>query len=187
MKPSLSRSKAILHPVRARILVTLHDRPLTPLQLAAHLEDVPLGTVYRHLNLLLDAGLVEVARERRVHGTVERQFALVEAASFLNDTDREQLTGEDILGLVSSLTGVVQAAFHRYVREAPLPPREGEVAFLVKSLYLTPEEYALFRQEVLALLAKAGRRPSPVYERRLIGFFAVPDPDPRNSAPPDET
>lgn len=163
--------------MRARILVALQDRPLTPRQISPLMEDVPLGTLYRHLNILLEAGLIEVVRERRVNGTLERQFALVMAADYLDNTDREQLTAEDIVGLVSVLTGVVQAAFQRYIRDASLPLSEGEASFIVKSLYLTPEEYAQFRQQVIELLAKAGREPSPEYERRFFGYFSVPDPE----------
>lgn len=186
MSQSISKTKALLHPIRSQIIVALNDRPLTPRELASLMEEVPLGTIYRHINILHDAGVVKIARERRVHGTVERQFALVEAASFLDNADREKLTAEDITGLVTNLTAVVQSTFHRYVRDAQLPPSEGEVAFVVKSLYLTPEEYAHFRQEVIALLAKAGRQPAPQYARRMIGIFSAPDPDPLLSKGTDE-
>lgn len=178
MKQPFSKTKAILHPIRAQIIVALHDRPMTPRQIAAQIETVPLGTVYRHINLLLSAGLIEVVRERRVYGTIERQFALKEAKGYLTEEEREQLTGEDIVGLVSALTGVVQAAFARYVRTETMPPEAGEIAFVVRSLYLKPDEYEAFRTEFTSLLGKAGRQPSPEYIRRLIGFFTVPDCSP---------
>lgn len=177
MKPTSSKIKAILHPVRARIIVALNDRPLTPRQIAAQMEEVPLGTVYRHVNLLLEAGIIEVVRERRVYGTLERQFALIERSSFLTEEDREKLTGEDILGLMTTLMTVVQSAFQRYVREAEMPPKPGEVSFVAKSLYLTSEEYTEFREHVYAMMSKVGRESQPEYHRRLIGFFSVPDPE----------
>jgi|GEM_PF-1310426 len=183
-----SRAKVILHPVRARIIVELSDCPLTPLEIASRMEDIPLGTVYRHINILLEAGMIEITRERRVNGTLERQFALVESQAFLTEEDRERLTGDDILGLVTALIGVVQGGFSRYVQHATLPPQPGEISFVAKSLYLTQEEYQAFRNELTVLLQKVGRTPSPEYRRRLIGFFMVPDvlpppaPDEENSA-----
>jgi DNA-binding transcriptional ArsR family regulator len=175
MKKTLTKAQVLLHPIRAQIVVALHDRPLTPRQIAAQIEPIPLGTVYRHINLLLDAGIIEVTRERRVYGTLERQFALKDAASYIDEKEREQLTAEDIVGLVTALTGVVQSTFARYVQSHQMPPAPGELAFVVRSLYLTPEEYAHFRAEFIQLISKTGRDSSPDYERRMIGLFSAPD------------
>jgi DNA-binding transcriptional ArsR family regulator len=174
VKEKLTTAQVILHPVRARIITALSDRALTPREIAAEMPEIPLGTVYRHINIILDGGLIRIVRERRVHGTVERQFALVEEAAYVN---REQLTADDITGLVAALTGVVQSAFGRYTRHAALPPPDGEIAFVAKSLYLTRDEYAELRQTIIAYLQKTGRTPSADFERRFIGFFSVPDPD----------
>jgi DNA-binding transcriptional ArsR family regulator len=171
------KARAIQHPVRALMMMTIDDRHLTPRQIAALLEGVPLGTIYRHLNILLEAGLVEVVGERRVKGTVERTFTVVASEVYLSPTDREKLTADDIMGYVSTLTGTVRAAFDRYTRKATMPPKEGDVAFLAQTLYLTPEEYAEFRQQMLSLLGKVGRQAGPGYERRMIGFFSVLEPE----------
>ncbi len=175
MNKPLSKAKALLHPLRAQIVVALHDRPLTPRQIAAQIETAPLGTVYRHINLLMDAGIIEVVRERRVYGTLERQFALKESAEYITEQERQNLTGEEIVGLVAALAGVVQTAFIRYVQTEPLPPSAGELACVVRSLYLTAEEYAAFREQFVSLLGKTGRQPAPGFERRIVGFFSVPD------------
>lgn len=179
MAKPLTRAKAILHPIRARVLVALQDRKLTPLQLSTFLSDVPLTTLYRHINLLHDAGLIEVCEERRVHGTLERVFTVVEAATYLSEEDRAKLTAEDVLALVGALGGTVQEAFGRYVRHAPMPPREGEVSFLAKSLYLTEEEYQGIRQHLIELMRnRVGRETEEGRHRRLIAFFSAPDFDP---------
>ena len=65
------------HPVRVRIVNALRgDRILTTADLAARLPDVSKATVYRHVELLADAGVLEVAREERVRGAVERHYRL---------------------------------------------------------------------------------------------------------------
>jgi DNA-binding transcriptional ArsR family regulator len=173
------RTRALLHPIRVRIITALQDRQLTPRQLSAFLEDVPLTTLYRHINLLLEAGLLEVVAERRVHGTVERVFAVVEAATYLSEEDRAALTAEEITGLVGALSGAVQEVFHRYVRHAPLPPPKGDVSFLVRSLCLTEEQYQALRQYLLELMHSAGEQATGGSEpRRMIAFFSAPDLEP---------
>lgn len=173
------RARALLHPIRVRLVTALQDRQLTPRQLSAYLQDVPLTTLYRHLNLLLEAGMLEVVAERRVHGTVERVFTVVEAATYLSEEDRAQLTAEDITGLVGALTGAVQETFYRYVRYAPLPPPEGDISFMVRSLQLTPEQYQALRQYLLQLMRSESSKESTMGPpRRMVAFFSAPDYEP---------
>ena len=158
-------------------------RSLTPRQLSAYLDDVPLTTLYRHINLLLEADMLKVVAERRVHGTVERVFTVVESATYLSEEDRAQLTAEDITGLVGALTGAVQEVFHRYVRHAPLPPAQGDVSFLVRSLSLTGEQYQALRQYLLELMRfEAGQVPTDDGPRRMIAFFSAPDFEPQKKS-----
>ena len=63
--------KALGHPLRHRLLVTLRQRPATLAQLAAALG-TPKGTVGYHAQVLLDAGLIRVAHARQVRGGTER-------------------------------------------------------------------------------------------------------------------
>ena len=171
-KKVLTRAQAILHPVRARLVVALSDRALTPREAARQMPEIPLGTVYRHINILLDAGMIRVVSERKVHGVTERQFALIEERTFVN---REELTADDVTGLVAALTGVVQSAFGRYVQTTPMPPEDGAISLVVKSLLLTRDEHAALRQMISDYLKKTGRQPSDEYERRFIAFFSTPD------------
>jgi DNA-binding transcriptional ArsR family regulator len=63
--------KALSHPLRHRLLITLRQRPATLAQLAAALG-APKGTVGYHTKVLLDAGLIRVAHARQVRGGTER-------------------------------------------------------------------------------------------------------------------
>src|SRR5262245_43256426 len=67
----------LLHPVRLRIVHALSGgQSVTTAQLCARLPDVSQATVYRHVGLLTDAGILEVAGEQRVRGFVERSYRL---------------------------------------------------------------------------------------------------------------
>lgn len=63
--------KALGHPLRHRLLVTLRQRPATLAQLAAALG-APKGTIGYHARVLQDAGLIRVAHVRQVRGGTER-------------------------------------------------------------------------------------------------------------------
>jgi DNA-binding transcriptional ArsR family regulator len=65
--------KALGHPLRHRLLIALRQRPATLAQLAAALGAAK-GTVGYHAKVLLDAGLVRVAHERRVRGGTEQYY-----------------------------------------------------------------------------------------------------------------
>src|ERR1700689_4133268 len=73
----MASADLLLHPVRLRIVKAfLGDRALTTAQLAAELDDVPAGSLYRHIALLTKAGVLQVVAERRVRGAVERTYAM---------------------------------------------------------------------------------------------------------------
>ena len=75
----LERIELILHPVRLRILQTLLGEDLTTKEIAEQLPDVPASSIYRHLKLLLDGALVEVAEARLVHGIQEKVYHLAQS------------------------------------------------------------------------------------------------------------
>lgn len=170
-----TRTDALLHPVRIRIVMALQDNTLNTAQIASLLGDVPLTTLYRHINILLASGTITVAKETPFHGAVEREFCLVEPATYL-DAQRDKPTAAEILGLVNALTDVVRERFGRYVADAPMPPPTGEVSLLVKSVYLTDAQHDALRHHMMDLIRSPENwNPSPGRSRRLLGFFAVPD------------
>src|SRR5262249_44095410 len=57
----MASADLLLHPVRLRIIKAfLGDRALTTTQLAAELDDVPAGSVYRHVARLAREGVLQV-------------------------------------------------------------------------------------------------------------------------------
>ena len=65
--------KAIGHPLRTTILGLLHERAATVSELAVAVER-PKSTVAHHVKVLVEAGLVQVVRTRRVRAIDERFY-----------------------------------------------------------------------------------------------------------------
>jgi len=51
-------------------------RDLTTGEIAAEMTDVPIATLYRHIAALSEGKVLDVVKERRVRGAVERTFRL---------------------------------------------------------------------------------------------------------------
>lgn len=92
----MASADLLLHPVRLRIVQAfLGDRALTTTQLVAELDDVPAGSLYRHVALLTKAGVLQVVAERRVRGAVERTYTLRITATHLEADEVVAMTSED--------------------------------------------------------------------------------------------
>lgn len=66
-------TEILSNPTRMRItqFTGIHNETTTK-EIAAHLPDVPRRTLYRHINFLVDAGVLKIKEERRVRGGIER-------------------------------------------------------------------------------------------------------------------
>ena len=68
-----SQVKALGHPIRNTILGLLHERAATVTELASAVGR-PKSTVAHHVKVLVDAGLLQVVRTRRVRAIEERFY-----------------------------------------------------------------------------------------------------------------
>jgi DNA-binding transcriptional ArsR family regulator len=67
------------HPLRARIFALLEQEVRSPLELSRTLR-MPLGVVAYHVRKLHELGLIELVRETRVRGAIQRHFRAREGA-----------------------------------------------------------------------------------------------------------
>ena len=94
-------AKALAHPLRVRILTSLHKGISSPNQLSQELGE-PLGNVSYHVKTLLEYDCVELVKTEPRRGAVEHFYRATERA-FFSDTDwakipasaRKGITGVD--------------------------------------------------------------------------------------------
>jgi DNA-binding transcriptional ArsR family regulator len=65
--------KVLGHPVRARILRVMSDRPASPKEIAEQLHE-PLSNISYHVRVLLDAGCLELVGTTPRRGAVEHHY-----------------------------------------------------------------------------------------------------------------
>ncbi len=177
----MATADLLLHPVRLRVVQAfLGDRTLTTGELRAELPDVPAATLYRHVGVLAEAGVLEVAAERRVRGSTERTYRLVVAAASVGPEEAAAMTPEEHRRAFGTFVAALLADFDRWldrtadVPGGPDPARDG-VGYRVTGLWLDDEEFAGLLEDLREVLrARLALEPGGGRRRRLVGTVFLP-------------
>src|SRR6266542_3409807 len=112
----MASADLLLHPVRLRIVKAfLGDRALTTGQLAAELDDVPAGSLYRHVARLTKGGVLQVVAERRIRGAVERTYPLRLLAAQVGPGEVATMTPEGHSQAFTAFVAGLLTDFDRYL------------------------------------------------------------------------
>lgn len=99
-----SQLRALADPLRTTLLDLLHERAATISELAQAVGR-PKSTVSYHVNLLLEVGLLQVVRTRRVRAIDERYYGRVARTLYIG-----VLTRPEDKQIVAPINGLAQAA-----------------------------------------------------------------------------
>jgi hypothetical protein len=175
----MTSADLLLHPVRLRIVKAfLGDRALTTSQLAAELDDVPAGSLYRHIALLVNAGVLRVVAERRVRGAVERTYQLrLPAARIQPDEARAMTPDQHAQAFMVYVAGLL-ADSDRYLATNPADPVRDGASYGVAGLWLTDAELAGFLRDLRAVAeSRLANGPGPGRRRRILYTVLLPEPE----------
>jgi DNA-binding transcriptional ArsR family regulator len=150
-----SKSDVILHPQRMRLIRAIAPGELTAKQLAVLVPDIPQASLYRHLGILLEAGVVEVAAERSVRGIIERSYSLVEGAAVLTGADLAEATREDHARYFSIFATGLIAQFSTYLERESIDLEADGVGYREMVLQLTDDEFAQLATSLSSVLLPA--------------------------------
>jgi DNA-binding PadR family transcriptional regulator len=171
-----AKENLLLHPVRLRIILTTAGRQVTAQQLAAELPDVPQATLYRNINTLATAGILSVVKERRVHNTIEKTYALPDQGLLLSVEDLKNAQPEDYVRLFTQYLGLLLGYYVRYVQQGDVDFVRDRVTFQMTPFYLSEEEAQKAAQALNAvLLPYLQNEPSPERQRFVLGLAFLPD------------
>jgi DNA-binding transcriptional ArsR family regulator len=179
MLVGVTSADLLLHPVRLRIVKAfLGDRALTAGQLAAELDDVPAGSLYRHIALLVKAGVLQVVAERRVRGAVERTYTMrLYAAQIQQDEARAMTLDEHARAFTAYVAGLL-ADFDRYVASVPADRVGDDADYRVAAMWLTDEEFMSFARDLWAIAQpRLANAPGKGRRRRILYSVILPAPE----------
>jgi len=157
----------------------LGDRALTTSELRVELPDVPTASLYRHVALLVDAGVLSVVAEHRVRGALERTYVLRSAAASVSLDEVAKMTPDDhrqaFLAFVAGLIG----DFDRYLARGDVDLLRDGVSFRMTAMWLDDAELAeLARELITALQPRLQNAPKPGRKRRIFGTVLLPGTEP---------
>jgi hypothetical protein len=177
----MARGELLLHPIRLRLLQAfLGDRSLTTADLRAELPDVPVATLYRHVSVLADAGVLAVVGERKVRGAAERSYRLDLAAASVDSEDAAAMTADEHRRAFTTFAASLMADFDRYVTRAAPDGGSADLAadrvgYRQAAVWLTDEEFDEMAADLAAVLtARMGNRPDGARRRRLVTTVHLP-------------
>ena len=155
------KAELIIHPVRLRILQSLSSSALTTQQISDSLPDVPASSIYRHLKLLLDGGIVEVVDTRLVKGIQEKVYGLA-VAPHLSQADMAGLSKEDHLKYFTSYIATLLQGFADYLdsrEEGQLDFEADAVGYTELIFFANEDELKMFGGEMNRAIQKVARNP----------------------------
>jgi DNA-binding transcriptional ArsR family regulator len=170
----------LLHPVRLRIVHALSGaRELTTTQLRARMPDVSKVTMYRQVALLADGGFLEVAREQRVHGAVERRYRLRQDRPVIDVDAAAAMTLEEHRRGFAAAMAVLIAEFNAYLDRDGADPAADGVSYRQGTLWLSPAELAEMTRKMLGVLHdSAANEPAPGRAPYLLSPILFPATQP---------
>ncbi|MDU0294237.1 helix-turn-helix domain-containing protein [Saccharothrix longispora] len=178
----------LLHPVRLRIVWALSgDRVRTTTDLCVTLSDVPKTSVYRHVALLAEGGLLEVADEQRVRGVVERHYRLRRERAVIEPEAGAAMSLDDHRHGFAAAMAALLAEFNAYLDRPGADPYADSISYRQGTLWLDPDELAEMIGELRQVfLKRAGNEPTSDRRPHLMSaiFFPTERParEPRRAA-----
>ncbi|UOZ03082.1 helix-turn-helix domain-containing protein [Amycolatopsis sp. WQ 127309] len=178
----MATADLLLHPVRMRILQALFDAdPLTTAQLRERIPDVAPATMYRQIAVLAEAGVLEVAQERRVRGTIERSYRVRKEEAVVDPEARAAMSKEDHLRSYTTFAASLLGDFDRYLAHPDADPHADGVVYRQAAVWLTEEEFAVMVEEIEKAVVSRFENVREGRVRRVVSLVVVPD-EPRASA-----
>ena len=175
----ISQADLILHPLRLRIVEALVNAdPMTPHELLKRIPGTAPATLYRHLKLLTDGGVLTVAGERPIRGVVERTYTV--GSKVIGQSPNEILTAgrEDQFRYFARFVSVLLGQYGEYLNRDTFDLVADGVGYRQAPIYATDEEFQEFAKKLAAVLMEAYQRPREGRKRRWVTTIIMPATEP---------
>ncbi|MCI9974960.1 helix-turn-helix domain-containing protein [Clostridioides difficile] len=164
-------AKLILNPVRLRILqyVRLHGSVRTS-DIVKYLNDIPRATVYHHVKILEENNMIEVVKENRVRGTIEKVYALKEYTA--------DMEGETFVALSAAFHVGLMQEMNEYFSRKEQEHKKDNVFFTSALLYMSDDEYENLLKSIADLLKPyVEQKPKSNLKLRKLSIISSPPVD----------
>lgn len=170
----------LLHPIRMRIILAFTgDVRLTAQELGHLLADVPPASLYRHLNMLVEGGVLVGTEERRPRGPAERVFTLPEERLAISPDELARASPADHMRYFTTFIAGLLGSFSRYLRRPSIDFERDGVGYRQTTLHLSDEELsALVEDFETRMRRELANEPQPDRRARVITRIVLPGEQP---------
>lgn len=168
--------EVIMNPTRQRIVqyLMIHGQGSTG-EMQLELQDIPPASLYRHVKLLLEAGLIEVEKEERIRGAVEKTYRLKQNTD--NEVNNQDIGAMFQTGLISLMT-----VFQKYFAQEGNDPVKDMLSFSTSTIMMTDEEFLEFLMKLNALSVEAIKnKPGEGRKARRLTLISSPNEEERKN------
>lgn len=162
--------KILSNSVRIRVLQYLQScGQATTKQISVKLSDVPLPTLYRHIDFLLKEEALLVKSEHKVRGSTERTLC-INAKKFTEsgNSDVSSVAYQFLMGIYSK--------FACYGRQSETDPVKDRLCLATSELCLSDQEFDAFWGEMAEVIQKySGNEVTSERRMRNISLLSVPE------------
>ena len=162
--------EACMNSTRQRIIqVIMINKEATSAEIGEELQDIPRASLYRHIKVLLDAGIITVVKEEVKRGSVEKTYAIAPQMPYGD-------TNEEYNSLIQSALMGLQGEFHRYFNGENPDPQRDLLTVGSASLMMSDEEMMEFIREYGDLIQRyMTNKPSEGRKVRKVTLVISPN------------
>lgn len=172
----------LMHPVRVKIsqvLMRNKESGLSPREMLEMIKDVPQATLYRHIQVLLDAGIIRVLKEKKVRSVSEKYYTLNEDEARLSSEDWKKATLDEKINYFSYYQLSLLNQYKNYLTHLDNGDSADDSTFSLIELKHDDEKFKDFQTELNDLMmkyyndtSKSTKKDAPI---RTIGVTIIPD------------
>jgi DNA-binding transcriptional ArsR family regulator len=144
---------------------------MTATELCKIISDVPRTTLYRHIGMLLDGGIVSVVSEKKIRGSVERTLAL-NVGEISKHNTLENASRNALAFLMNRY-----ARLHNYFSKGNANPGKDKIFLNDTVMMMDDAEFDQFLLELRDLLLKYSFKAAEGRRARDISVISCPAED----------
>ncbi|PFY15218.1 transcriptional regulator [Bacillus toyonensis] len=153
-----NKVEILMHPVRMKICQVLmrnRENGLTPLEMVKIIKNVPQATLYRHLQTMVESGIVRVIKEKKVKSVSEKYYAINEEDAKIEGSEWKRLSNEEKLNYISYYQLSLMIQYQSYLKNlGEQNNQEDNATFSVVELKIDEEHLIKFQNELNELMTK---------------------------------
>ncbi|MDD3920073.1 MAG: helix-turn-helix domain-containing protein, partial [Eubacteriales bacterium] len=159
----------MLNPTRMRIVQTFASHnSMTANEVCEIIHDVPRTTLYRHINILIEAHVLTIVEEKKIRGSMERTLALN-----IKEIIRQNDAGNISQQAFGFLMGIY-AKFEKYFAKDGFVPGNNKVFFNNTVMMMTDGEFDAFLSDLQTLLVRYHYEAADGRKLRDISIISAP-------------